>query len=419
MTEAEMALKPVSVRLLLQPGHARGAGPLHPLDQAGPLVLRPLVRRLPVRDADRRRSAGRRDGLGRHGVPDLLHGRPLRLLLALALLERARASRTSTIHEFGHQYWYGWSAPNEFEESWLDEGLNTDSEYRAMDLAYGPREVDPAARRHRRRLDVHRRTPSYAGLPNLDPIRRFAWAYSSGNSYGINSYPKVGPLHGPAQERPRRRSVRPRAARVLPAVVVPPPVHGGLLRRLRARSGRDLSTYRRNLVEGTARLDWSVVSAQDPRQQRRTRASSTGPEAGSRYEKGRPAAFGARRAGGAEEAGGALRHASSSSATSASGRTRRGRGWSSRTAPSSTACLPAEARWVRLRTTLQVELAWAAVDPDRENAVGLEPPERLEACSGRARARPTRTGQGRRPQVLRAGPPASSRLFTQLLWALA
>ena len=41
-----------------------------------------------------------------------------------------------TIHEFGHQYWYGLSANNEFEESWLDEGINTYSEGRAQTLEY-------------------------------------------------------------------------------------------------------------------------------------------------------------------------------------------------------------------------------------------------------------------------------------------
>ncbi|MEM7203734.1 MAG: M1 family metallopeptidase [Planctomycetota bacterium] len=41
-----------------------------------------------------------------------------------------------TVHEFGHQYWYGLSANNEFEESWLDEGLNSYAEGRAQWLWY-------------------------------------------------------------------------------------------------------------------------------------------------------------------------------------------------------------------------------------------------------------------------------------------
>ncbi len=29
-----------------------------------------------------------------------------------------------TVHEFGHQYWYGMVGNNEFEEAWMDEGIN-------------------------------------------------------------------------------------------------------------------------------------------------------------------------------------------------------------------------------------------------------------------------------------------------------
>lgn len=41
-----------------------------------------------------------------------------------------------TVHEFGHQFWYGLSANNEPEEPWLDEGLCSYCEGRAQDLAY-------------------------------------------------------------------------------------------------------------------------------------------------------------------------------------------------------------------------------------------------------------------------------------------
>jgi len=38
-----------------------------------------------------------------------------------------------TIHEFGHQYWYGVVANNEFDEPWIDEGLTSYSADKAVD----------------------------------------------------------------------------------------------------------------------------------------------------------------------------------------------------------------------------------------------------------------------------------------------
>lgn len=42
-----------------------------------------------------------------------------------------------TIHEFGHQYWYGIVGNNETVEAWLDEGFNSYSESRVQMVAYG------------------------------------------------------------------------------------------------------------------------------------------------------------------------------------------------------------------------------------------------------------------------------------------
>lgn len=44
-----------------------------------------------------------------------------------------------TVHECGHQFWYGIVGNNEFEDAWLDEGFNTFSTARAMDVTYGNR----------------------------------------------------------------------------------------------------------------------------------------------------------------------------------------------------------------------------------------------------------------------------------------
>ena len=41
-----------------------------------------------------------------------------------------------TVHEFGHQFWYGLVGNNEFEEAWLDEGFNTYSTGKVIETAY-------------------------------------------------------------------------------------------------------------------------------------------------------------------------------------------------------------------------------------------------------------------------------------------
>src|SRR6185436_5174467 len=43
-----------------------------------------------------------------------------------------------TIHEAGHQFWYGIVGNNEFENAWLDEGFNTFSTARAISQVYDP-----------------------------------------------------------------------------------------------------------------------------------------------------------------------------------------------------------------------------------------------------------------------------------------
>ncbi len=40
-------------------------------------------------------------------------------------------------HEFGHQYWYGMVATNEFEDAWMDEGINSYTEVKVMDSILG------------------------------------------------------------------------------------------------------------------------------------------------------------------------------------------------------------------------------------------------------------------------------------------
>ena len=111
--------------------------------------------------------------------------------------EKVLSPEGVTIHEVGHQWWYGMSANNEFEESWLDEGLNSWSEARVQKYAYQPS-------RFMRRLfggipfvfnsvEIPFETGSLAsvrGGGQLDVMTRTGWEYLGRTSYRVNSYSK-------------------------------------------------------------------------------------------------------------------------------------------------------------------------------------------------------------------------------------
>jgi aminopeptidase N len=48
----------------------------------------------------------------------------------------------TTSHEAGHQWWYAMVATNEFENAWMDEGINTYATARVIDEAFRPNHVE-------------------------------------------------------------------------------------------------------------------------------------------------------------------------------------------------------------------------------------------------------------------------------------
>jgi hypothetical protein len=92
------------------------------------------------------------------------------------------------VHEFGHQYWQGMVASNEFEESWLDEGLNSYSTGRVMERVYGPWMAQAFGLRLGG-LEMARMSNSVERM--FDRVRSPAWGFSSSNNYGFNSYART------------------------------------------------------------------------------------------------------------------------------------------------------------------------------------------------------------------------------------
>ncbi len=105
-------------------------------------------------------------------------------LMQLPGFTKVRAPEGVTIHEFGHNYFQGMVASNEFEESWLDEGINSyydsvvmEDDYGAMIELFGLR-AEPF-RLNRAQLGAGRYT---------DAIVTPSWGFLSNGSYGLNSY---------------------------------------------------------------------------------------------------------------------------------------------------------------------------------------------------------------------------------------
>jgi hypothetical protein len=117
--------------------------------------------------------------------------------------KEAPSPESVTVHEFGHQFWYGLVANNEFEEAWLDEGFNSYSQDRVMLAAWPPFKSF-------RYFFGGYGAGTYVGIPyvyhefeqsrytsgNLelrgqgknDVMARKGWEYYQ--SYGLNSYTK-------------------------------------------------------------------------------------------------------------------------------------------------------------------------------------------------------------------------------------
>jgi hypothetical protein len=111
-----------------------------------------------------------------------------------------------TVHEAGHQFWYGLVANNEFEEAWLDEGFNTYMTSKATDQSLGP---EAWGRRYfggdygrggrtgfpvvAPGVALARGSDRLGGLRESgesDVMAKKAWTYRDGGSYGLNSYGK-------------------------------------------------------------------------------------------------------------------------------------------------------------------------------------------------------------------------------------
>lgn len=169
-----------------------------------------------------------------------------------------------TEHEYGHQYWYGMVGSNEFEDAWLDEGINSYTEVKIMDALYG-RDTSMINSRLGIAGDRELQRISYSSIPDMDPLARNAWQYGGYGSYGAMTYGKTATmlmtLEAIVGEEPLRKAINTYFMRYR----YKHPTEQDFLNTVNEVTGQDLTWFWEQAVYGTHVLDYRVMGVKSDR----------------------------------------------------------------------------------------------------------------------------------------------------------
>lgn len=174
-----------------------------------------------------------------------------------------------TIHEFGHQFWQGLVASNEFEEAWMDEGFNTYSTGKIMDKVYGARSIP--LRFAGIPLSLFMTVPTlttdeinrgaYIAFSKNDDLYRRAWEYQSFESYGVNSYMRTG-LMMRTLENTLGESVMAKAMRAYQQKWrFGHPAATDFIQVINSTAGKDMGWFFQQFLYSSNLLDYSIAEA--------------------------------------------------------------------------------------------------------------------------------------------------------------
>jgi hypothetical protein len=178
--------------------------------------------------------------------------------------EGLRFVEVVTEHEFGHQYWYAMVATNEFEEAWLDEGINSYTEFKVLDDILG---------RDKSELDLWGITESdeaserngYISAADLDPMTRFAYQYVNGSSYGDITYDKTGTVLITLEKIIGKETLQRALHTYFTRYRFTHPTGEDFLKTIEEVSGQNLRWYFDQAVYGTNVLDYEILRARSDR----------------------------------------------------------------------------------------------------------------------------------------------------------
>jgi hypothetical protein len=182
----EMRLQDVDVILLMQPEHMPQAerhfnAAMQSIKWFGLMYGRYPHRTLTIVD-----PASGADGSGGMEYPTFITAGTSPRLNGWPFSE-VRLPEEVVVHEFGHQYFQGMLASNEFEEAWLDEGINSYATGRVMERMFGREKTMISFLGWQVSERDYLRT-AIAPDVKFTAINQPAWAYPDAWSYDINSY---------------------------------------------------------------------------------------------------------------------------------------------------------------------------------------------------------------------------------------
>ena len=161
-------------------------------------------------------------------------------------------------HEFGHQYWYGMVATNEFEDAWMDEGINSYTEVKILDSILGKNTSImniaglTVGEREEQRL-------GYISAADRDPIAQKAYDYYSFGSYGGITYGKTASvlltLEGIIGEDTMANAMRAYFMKYR----FTHPTKEDFLKTIEEVSGKDLRWYFNQAIYGTQVMDYEIL----------------------------------------------------------------------------------------------------------------------------------------------------------------
>ena len=167
-------------------------------------------------------------------------------------------------HEFGHQYWYGMVATNEFEEAWLDEGINSYTECKILDDIFGKDKSGMNLWGMTESDDSQQRN-GYLSAADYDPMTRFAYQYVNGGSYGEITYGKSTTVLFTLEKVIGEETLRRAIHTYFMKYRFTHPTKEDFLKTVEEVSGQNLRWYFDQAVYGTQVLDYRIYRANSDR----------------------------------------------------------------------------------------------------------------------------------------------------------